>query len=156
MTIAFKPFNFFCVHTSNISLTRKTCQGKNGSSVRGFTLEIITRLNTHNCVQQHVPIPLTSKIWIVARLRRALPKMVEILECLLLRLTVDQYYYVYFRMFEKPAMFKPVLYFSKFVSIRQPSVLSTDNAIKLQGKNHTSKQCRFIYINGAYVCSKSS
>ena len=31
-------------------------------------------------------------------------------------------------MFEEPAMFKPLSYSSEFVSIRQPLVLSTDNA----------------------------
>ena len=42
--------------------------------------------------------------------------------------TADQYYCVYFCVFEEPAMFKPLSYSSVFVSIRQPFVLSTDNA----------------------------
>ena len=45
-----------------------------------------------------------------------------------MKLTADQYYYVYFCMFEEPAMFKPLSYSSEFVSICQPLVLSTDNA----------------------------
>ena len=56
-----------------------------------------------------------------------------------MKLTADQYYYVYFCMFEEPAMFKPLSYSLEFVSIRQP---------KLQGKNHTSRQSRSIYVNG--------
>ena len=42
--------------------------------------------------------------------------------------TADQFYYVYFCMLEEPAMFKLLSYSSEFVSIRQPLVLSTDNA----------------------------
>ena len=45
-----------------------------------------------------------------------------------MKLTADQYYYVYFCMLEEPAMFKPLSYSSEFVSIRQSLVLSTDNA----------------------------
>ena len=45
-----------------------------------------------------------------------------------MKLTADPYYYVYFCAFEEPAMFKPLSYSSEFVSIRQPCVLSTDNA----------------------------
>ena len=45
-----------------------------------------------------------------------------------MKLTADQYYYVYFCMFEDPAMFKPLSYSSEFVCIRQPFVPSTDNA----------------------------
>ena len=45
-----------------------------------------------------------------------------------MKLTADPYYYVYFCVFEEPAMFKPLSYSSVFVSIRQPFVLSTDNA----------------------------
>ena len=37
-------------------------------------------------------------------------------------------------MLEEPAMFKPLSYSSEFVSIRQPFVLSTDNA-NFQAKN---------------------
>ena len=51
-----------------------------------------------------------------------------------MKLTADQYYYVYFCMLEEPAMFKPLSYSSEFVSIRQPFVLSTDNA-NFQAKN---------------------
>ena len=36
--------------------------------------------------------------------------------------------------FEEPAMFKPLSYSSEFVSIRQPFVLSTDNA-RFHAKN---------------------
>ena len=54
--------------------------------------------------------------------------MAEVCEYLLMKLTADQYYYRYFCMFEEPAMFKPLSYSSEFVSIRQPFVLSTDNA----------------------------
>ena len=50
----------------------------------------------------------------------ALSKMAEVCECLLMKLTADQYYYVYFCMLEEPAMFKPLSYSSEFVSIRQP------------------------------------
>ena len=45
-----------------------------------------------------------------------------------MKLTADQYYYVYFCMLEEPAMFMLLLCSSEFVSIRQPLVLSTDNA----------------------------
>ena len=45
-----------------------------------------------------------------------------------MKLPADQHYYVYFCMFEEPAMFKPLSYSSEFVSIRQSLVLSTDNA----------------------------
>ena len=45
-----------------------------------------------------------------------------------MKLAADQYYYVYFCMFEEPAMFKTLSYSSEFVSIRQLFVLSTDNA----------------------------
>ena len=45
-----------------------------------------------------------------------------------MKLPADQYYYVCFCMLEEPAMFKPLSYSSEFVSIRQPLVLSTDNA----------------------------
>ena len=45
-----------------------------------------------------------------------------------MKLTADQYYNVYFCMLEEPAMFKPLSYSSVLVSIRQPLVLSTDNA----------------------------
>ena len=45
-----------------------------------------------------------------------------------MKLTADQYYCVYFCVFEEPAMFKPLSYSSEFVSIRHPFVLSTDNA----------------------------
>ena len=51
-----------------------------------------------------------------------------------MKLTADPYYYVYFCVFEEPAMFKPLSYSSEFVSIRQPFVLSTDNA-SFQAKN---------------------
>ena len=60
--------------------------------------------------------------------------MAEVRECLLMKLTADPYYYVYFCVFEEPAMFKPLSYSSEFVSIRQPFVLSTDNA-SFQAKN---------------------
>ena len=36
-----------------------------------------------------------------------------------MKLTADQYYYVYFCMLEEPAMFKPLLYSLEFVSINQ-------------------------------------
>ena len=65
---------------------------------------------------------------VLARLQRALSKMAEVWECLLMKLTANKYYVVFFCMFEEPAMFKPLSYSSKFVSIRQPLVLSTDNA----------------------------
>ena len=55
-----------------------------------------------------------------ARLQRTLSKMAEVWECLLMKLTADQYYYVYFSMLEEPAMSKPLSYSSEFVSIRQP------------------------------------
>ena len=45
-----------------------------------------------------------------------------------MKLTADQYYYVYFCMLEEPAMFKLLSYSSEFVSICQPLVFSTDNA----------------------------
>ena len=45
-----------------------------------------------------------------------------------MKLTADPYYYVYFCVFEEPAMLKPLSYSSEFVSIRQPFVFSTDNA----------------------------
>ena len=45
-----------------------------------------------------------------------------------MKLTADQYYYVYFCTLEEPAMFKPLSYSSEFVIIRQPFVFSTDNA----------------------------
>ena len=45
-----------------------------------------------------------------------------------MKLTADQYYYVYFCMLKEPAMFKSLSYSSEFISIRQPFVLSTDNA----------------------------
>ena len=51
-----------------------------------------------------------------------------------MKLTADQYYYVYFCTLEEPAMFKPLSYSSEFVSIRQPLVLLTDNA-NFQAKN---------------------
>ena len=43
--------------------------------------------------------------------------MAEVWECLLMKLTADQYYFVYFCMFEEPAMFKPLSYSSVFVSV---------------------------------------
>ena len=51
-----------------------------------------------------------------------------------MKLTADQYYYVYFCLLEEPAMFKPLSYSSEFVSIRQSFVLSTDNA-SFEAKN---------------------
>ena len=45
-----------------------------------------------------------------------------------MKLTADQYHYVYFCMLKEPAMFKSLSNSSEFVSIRQPFVLSTDNA----------------------------
>ena len=45
-----------------------------------------------------------------------------------MKLTADQFCYVYFCMLEEPAMFKPLSYSSEFVSIRQSLVLLTDNA----------------------------
>ena len=51
-----------------------------------------------------------------------------------MKLTADQFYYVYFCVFEEPAMFKPLSYSLEFVSIRQPFVLSTNNA-SFQVKN---------------------
>ena len=45
-----------------------------------------------------------------------------------MKLTANQYYYVYFCTLEEPAMFKSLSYSSEFVSIRQPFVFSTDNA----------------------------
>ena len=45
-----------------------------------------------------------------------------------MKLTADQYNYVYFCMFKEPAMFKPLSYSSEFVSIRRPLLFSTDNA----------------------------
>ena len=71
---------------------------------------------------------------LLARLQRALSKMAQVWECLLMKLTADQYYFVYFCMFEEPAMLQSLLYSSEFVSIRQPLVLSTDNA-SLNAKN---------------------
>ena len=47
-------------------------------------------------------------------------KMVVVWECLLMKLTADQYYYAYFSMLEEPAMLKPLSYLSEFVSICQP------------------------------------
>ena len=67
-----------------------------------------------------------------------------------MKLTADQYYYVYFCMFEEPAMFKPLSYSSEFVSIRQPLVLLTDNA-SFKAKKHTSRQSRYTYVNGPNV-----
>ena len=64
---------------------------------------------------------------LLARLQRALSKMAGVWECLLMKLTADQFYFVYFCMFEEPAMFQPFSYSSEFVSIRPPLVLSTDN-----------------------------
>ena len=51
-----------------------------------------------------------------------------------MKLTADQYYYVYFCILEEPAMFKPLSYSSEFVSIRQLLMLTTDNA-SFQTKN---------------------
>ena len=51
-----------------------------------------------------------------------------------MKLTADQYYYVYFCILEEPAMSKPLSYSSEFVSIRQSLVFSTDNA-SFQAKN---------------------
>ena len=45
-----------------------------------------------------------------------------------MKLTADQYYYVYFCMLKEPAMFKRLSYSLEFVRIRQPLVFSTDNA----------------------------
>ena len=45
-----------------------------------------------------------------------------------MKLAADQYCYVYFCMLEEPAIFKPLSYSLEFVSIRQPFLLSTDNA----------------------------
>ena len=53
---------------------------------------------------------------LLARLQRALSKMAEVWECLLMKLTADQYYFVYFCMLEEPAMFKSLSYSSVFVS----------------------------------------
>ena len=52
-----------------------------------------------------------------------------------MKLTADQYYYVYFCMLEEPAMFKPLSYSSEFFSIRQPYLFCTDNA-SLQEKTY--------------------
>ena len=41
---------------------------------------------------------------------------IEIWECFLMKLTVDQYCYVYFCIFEEPAMFKPLSYSPVLVS----------------------------------------
>ena len=60
-----------------------------------------------------------------------------------MKLTADQYYYVYFCMLEEPAMFKPLSYSSEFVSIRQSFVLSTDNA---SFKAKTYEQAVQIYL----------
>ena len=45
-----------------------------------------------------------------------------------MKFTADPYYYVYFCVFEEPAMFKPLSYSSEFVSIRELLMLSTNNA----------------------------
>ena len=45
-----------------------------------------------------------------------------------MKLTAEQFYFVYFCMLEEPAMFKPLSYSSEFVIIRQLLMLSTDNA----------------------------
>ena len=63
-----------------------------------------------------------------------------------MKLTADQYY-VYFCMFEQPAMFKLLSYSSEFVSIGQSLLFSTDNA-GFKTKKHTSRQYRSIYVNG--------
>ena len=60
-----------------------------------------------------------------------------------MKLTADLYCYVYFCMFEEPAMFKPLSYSSEFVSIRQLLMLSTDNA---SFKAKTYEQAVQIYL----------
>ena len=63
-----------------------------------------------------------------------------------MKLTADQFYYVYFCMLEEPAMFKPLSYSSEFVSIRQPLVLSTDNA-SFKAKTYEQAVEIYIYVN---------
>ena len=60
-----------------------------------------------------------------------------------MKLTADQFYYVYFCMLQEPAMFKPLSYSSEFVSIRQLLILSTDNA---SFKANTYEQVFQIYL----------
>ena len=57
-----------------------------------------------------------------------------------MKFTADQYYYVYFCMFEETAMFKLLSYSSEFVSL-------FCFQRKLQGKKHTSRQSRSLYVN---------
>ena len=59
-----------------------------------------------------------------ARLWKALSKMAEIWECLLMKLTADQYFLYYLRASDVQSL----SYSSFFVSIRQPSWFWTDNA----------------------------
>ena len=68
-----------------------------------------------------------------------------------MKLTADQYYCVYFCVFEEQAMFKPLSYSSEFVSIRHPFVLSTD---KLQASRQKIYEqavqiylCQWFYFN---------
>ena len=50
--------------------------------------------------------------------------MAEIWECLLMKLTADQYCYAYFCIVKKPAMLKPLSYSSEFMTFHN----SIDNA----------------------------
>ena len=59
-----------------------------------------------------------------------------------MKLTADQFYYVYFCMLEEPAMFKPLSYSSEFVSFYYFELITQASRQK-----DTSRQSRSIYVN---------
>ena len=60
-----------------------------------------------------------------------------------MKLTADQYSYVYFSILKEPAMFKPLSYSSVFVSIGDFQVIT-----QALSQKHTSRQPRWICVHG--------
>ena len=122
-----------------------------------FDLEIFCSCPVHHQWSFHWITRINSRWWrlrstkvidinTIARLRRVLKKMTEIWEYLIIKLTADQYCYVHFRIFEEPAIFKPLSYSSEFVSVNQL-------IRKLQAKKHTSRQFICQSMTKVRVCS---
>ena len=71
---------------------------------------------------------------IPARLQRALSNMLEVWQCLPMKLTADQCYYASFCILVEPGMFKPLSYSSEFVSVCQHLWFSNNHA-SINSKN---------------------
>ena len=112
-------------------LFTKTCQ-----SVLACTSVAMTAWDIY-CI---LPIKIYT-FGLPARLSKALSKMAEIWECLLMKLTADQYFLYYLRASDVQSL----SYSSFFVSIRQPSWFWTDNA-KFKRKYY-EQAVQIYYVN---------